>query len=51
MVFFSSLNFSFGILLLLGRQLSVGLRPVQAAQRGFSVSLKEAALFRMAADF
>lgn len=50
-LFFPSLNFSLCILLLLGRQLSVGPRPVQGAEREFSLSLKEAALFHMMAAF
>lgn len=50
-LFFPSLNFSLCLLLLLGRQLSVGPRPVQGAEREFSLSLKEAALFHMMAAF
>lgn len=50
-VIFSSFNFSLCILLLLGRQLSVGPRPVQGAEREFSISLNEVALFHMMADF
>lgn len=50
-LFFPSLNFSLGILLLPGCQPSVGPRPVQGAEREFSLLLKEAALFHMMAAF